>query len=77
MSKPLPAVKTILICEGVERPPGDTLEEQMAAYYAAWQELIDTGLAWSLQGWFGREALYLINEGLCSKPEVNDGDPTA
>jgi len=77
MSKPLPSPRTILICEGVERPPGDTSEEQMAAYYAAWQELIDTGLAWSLQGWFGREAMHLIRRGLCSEPKVDDGDPTS
>ena len=34
-------------------------------YIAAWQQLIDTGLAWSLQGWFGRTAAHLIEQGLC------------
>ena len=32
----------------------------------AWQYLIDTGLAWRLQGWFGRTAQNLINAGVCS-----------
>jgi hypothetical protein len=31
----------------------------------AWQYLIDSGLAWSLQGWFGRTAVDLIEEGRC------------
>ena len=34
-------------------------------YVAAWQHLIDTGLAWSLQGWFGRNASKMIESGLC------------
>jgi len=31
----------------------------------AWQHLIDTGLAWQLQGWFGRTARALIEQGIC------------
>jgi hypothetical protein len=32
----------------------------------AWQTLIDTGLCWKLQGWFGRTANALIEQGYCT-----------
>ena len=32
----------------------------------AWQSLINTGLAWRLQGWFGRTAHRLIEDGICT-----------
>ena len=44
-----------MIAEGVEEP--DT-EEQ---FLEAWQHLVDTGLAWKLQGWFGRNAAAMID----------------
>ena len=53
------------IAEGfVECPDEDTL-------IAAWQHLINTGLAWRLQGWFGRHARVLIKAGICQQKEEN------
>lgn len=43
--------------------------EEEETLIEAWQHLIDTGLAWTLQGWFGREASYLIEAGICKYPE--------
>jgi len=39
---------------------------------AAWQYLIDTGVAWKLQGWFGRTAKNLIDEGYCTYTDRAD-----
>lgn len=33
-------------------------------YKKAWQHLVDSSLAWKLQGWFGRTATDLINQGI-------------
>ncbi len=34
----------------------------------AWQLLIDTGMCWQLQGWFGRTAAAMIEAGVCTPP---------
>jgi len=46
------------IVEGFIEPDD---EEQIIE---AWQHLIDTGLAWQLQGWFGRTANQMIEQGI-------------
>ena len=43
--------------------------EDEKAMNEAWQHLIDTGLCWQLQGWFGRTAMRLIEEGICNPPK--------
>jgi len=51
------------IIEGfVEIPDG---VDEYTAHVQAWQHLIDTGLCWSLQGFYGRTARDLIARGTC------------
>ena len=40
---------------------GDMSEEEMIQFF---QGLVNTGLAWSLQGHYGRTAMHLIEQGL-------------
>lgn len=44
---------------------GNMDEEEAVALF---QRLIDSGLAWSLQGSYGRTARSLIDAGLCTSP---------
>lgn len=57
------AYLAIGIAEGFE------VAESQEQFIEAWQYLIDSGLAWRLQGWFGRTASHLIGEGLCQEPD--------
>ena len=52
------------IAEGCEKAKN---EEQVIE---AWQHLVDTGLAWQLQGRFGRTAKHLIEQGIIQPKEV-------
>lgn len=56
----------VFIAEGVLGFEDCTDKEQLKA----WQHLVNTGLAWSLQGWFGRTASALINDGMIQKKAV-------
>ena len=49
--------QAVMIAEGVDEASED---EQIAA----WQHLVNTGLAWRLQGCFGRTARQLIDAGV-------------
>ena len=60
--KKLTNLEATMIAEGAQEADSD---EQ---YIQAWQHLIDTGLAWQLQGFFGRVASAMIAEGLCYYP---------
>ena len=48
----------VMIAEGVDDASDEVRVE-------AWQHLIDTGMAWKLQGFFGRTAKALIENGVC------------
>lgn len=53
-------VDATMIAEGI-------MDADEAIRIQAWQHLIDTGLAWRLQGWFGRTADNLIAHGICQQ----------
>ncbi len=63
--EPMSTFDAVMIAEGVQEAE---TEEQ---YLEAWQMLIDTGMAYQLQGWFGRTANQLIEAGHCTKPQTN------
>ena len=48
----------------IVRYENGTMDEDETIQF--FQELIDSGLAWQLQGSYGRTAKYLIEEGMCS-----------
>jgi len=54
-------INAVLIAEGEIDADTDTQIE-------AWQYLVDTGIAWSLQGNFGRMAQELIDQEVITAP---------
>lgn len=57
-------MNTFTACSIVEGFDGEDHSEE--EIIAAWQFLIDTGAVWSLQGWYGRTAAWLIDQGICN-----------
>jgi len=54
-------INAVLIAEG-------EIETDQETQIDAWQYLVDTGLAWSLQGSFGRMAQDLIDQDVITAP---------
>lgn len=54
--------RACMIAEGVQEADEDERVE-------AWQYLLDTGLCWQLQGWYGRTAQRLIEIGVITRKE--------
>lgn len=50
----------VSIAEGFCGGENATEDEQIEA----WQYLVDTGMAWTLQGFFGRTARAMIDQGI-------------
>ena len=42
----------------------------------AWQYLLDIGLVWQLQGFFGRTAVAMIKEGIIEVKDAEDNPET-
>ena len=42
----------------------------------AWQYLLDTGLVWNLQGFFGRTAVAMIQDGILEVKDAEDAPET-
>ena len=58
----------------IEYEAGELDETEILALF---QKLVDSGLAWQLQGVYGRTAMRLIDAGLVQPPtEVEPGGPT-
>lgn len=57
----MPDLNTIIAYEN-----GELSEEDTIAFF---QTLVDTGLAWTLQGHYGRTAVALIEAGVVNPPQ--------
>lgn len=49
------------VIQAIEIIEGDDEGERIRAF----QYLIDTDHVWHMQGWYGRTAAFLIDEGIC------------
>jgi hypothetical protein len=63
VNEPMNTYKACSIVEGF----GDRDDYTQLEQLEAWAYLIKEGSVWTLQGWYGRNAMALINAGYISK----------
>ena len=56
----------------LEDPEGNGLTEKQTI--AVWQHGVDTGMVWGLQGFYGRTAADLLEQGLIKYPKKKTHD---
>lgn len=61
VEKPMSTLDAILLIEGGEASDAEIIE--------AFQVLVDDGIVWKLQGWYGRAASQMLDAGLLTRPE--------
>jgi polyhydroxyalkanoate synthesis regulator phasin len=59
-----PEGKQDMVDKIIKYENGNMTNEETIKFF---QELIDSGMAWKLQGHYGRTATHLLEEGLCSE----------
>ena len=62
--KKMSGFRAICIIEGLD---GDVSDESVDQVLEALQYLVDTGIVWQLQGFYGRTAKQLIEDGLINE----------
>lgn len=65
-SKSYKEMSIYIACSIIEGFSGEENTQEDIA--TAWQYLIDTGECWKLQGFYGRTAMSLLEQGLLLKP---------
>jgi hypothetical protein len=60
-----PRIKKMDDLEAIEIIEGSSQPESEKHVIDAWQQLINTGICWDLQGWYGRRARELIESKIC------------
>ena len=66
-------LQAIGIIEGFDSIDDDqtkTEDEEVQEQIAAWQFIINNGVVWKLQGWYGRMATTLIEDGVCKNADT-------
>jgi polyhydroxyalkanoate synthesis regulator phasin len=59
-----PEGKQDMVDKIIKYESGNMTNEETIKFF---QELIDSGMAWKLQGHYGRTATHLLEEGLCTE----------